>query len=61
MSKYKPTEVIVVDATQRQEKRRKCVPNKKPFELKLLAAIKGSCRARNETITISAGDYIVFW
>lgn len=60
--KYKPSEVIVVDATPEAERDEKVYDNKRyPFELKLIwQQSKGSCRARNEAIAISTGDYIVF-
>lgn len=59
---YKPTEVIVVDATPVSERNIDLYQNKSyPFDLKIIwQQSKGSCRARNEAIAISTGEYIVF-
>lgn len=60
--KYKPIQVIVVDATPEMERDVKAYQKKQyPFELKVIwQQTKGSCRARNEAITHCYGDYIVF-
>jgi glycosyltransferase involved in cell wall biosynthesis len=59
---YKPSQVIVVDATPESERDNAAYQNKSyPFELKVIwQQSKGSCRARNEAIAISTGEYIVF-
>ena len=59
---YKPTQVIVVDATPATERDASIYfKNKYPFDLKVIwQESKGSCRARNEAITLSNGEYIVF-
>ncbi|MBC5841417.1 glycosyltransferase [Flavobacterium sp. F-380] len=59
---YKPTEVIVVDATPETIRNENAYQTKKyPFELKIIwQQSKGSCRARNEAISASTGEYIVF-
>jgi glycosyltransferase involved in cell wall biosynthesis len=59
---FKPTEVIIVDATPEVVRNEKAYQNKSyPFELKVIwQQSKGSCRARNEAIAKSRGDYIVF-
>lgn len=59
---YTPTQVVVVDATPKEERIESLYLNKKyPFELivKWQETI-GSCRARNEAIVLCTGDYIVF-
>jgi glycosyltransferase involved in cell wall biosynthesis len=59
---YPPNQVIVVDATP-VEKRNEALycAEKYPFEVIFLwQKTKGSCRARNEAIILSSGDYIVF-
>ncbi|WP_369765600.1 glycosyltransferase family 2 protein [Flavobacterium sp. WC2429] len=59
---YKPTQVLIVDATP-EKYRDETVYQQRyyPFELKVIwQESKGSCRARNEAITLCAGDYIVF-
>lgn len=60
--KYKPTQVVVVDATPEKERDEGSYQQKEyPFELKVIwQKSKGSCRARNEAITLCTGDYIVF-
>lgn len=60
--KYKPAQVIVVDATPRKDRDNTLYQQKNyPFELKVIwQQSKGSCRARNEAIALSTGDYIVF-
>ena len=59
---YKPSEVIVIDATPVIDRIQNVYHNKKyPFELKVIwQQSKGSCRARNEAIALSTGAYIVF-
>lgn len=59
---YKPSQVIVVDATPVLDRIDNAYQNKKyPFELKVIwQESKGSCRARNEAIALSIGEYIVF-
>jgi GT2 family glycosyltransferase len=59
---YLPKEVIVVDATPESERDELLyIPQIYPFELKVIwQKSKGSCRARNEGIAISTGDYIIF-
>lgn len=59
---YKPTQVVVVDATPENVRDEKLYTLKEyPFELKVIWQItKGSCRARNEAITNCSGDFIVF-
>lgn len=59
---YKPTQVIVVDATPSSDRDEVAYEQKKyPFELKVIwQESKGSCRARNEAIALCVGDYIVF-
>jgi len=59
---YIPTQVIVVDATP-QEQRDESLYNSDNYPFDLIIkwqTSKGSCRARNEGITLSTGDYIVF-
>lgn len=59
---YKPTQVIVVDATP-EDKRDESLynSNEYPFEVQFYwQTSKGSCRARNEAIEKCNGDYIVF-
>ncbi len=59
---YPPTEVIIVDATP-ENSRVPGIYNKIewPFKLQVLwQTSKGSCRARNEAILLSTGEYIVF-
>jgi glycosyltransferase involved in cell wall biosynthesis len=59
---YKPTQVVVVDATPenlRDEKRY----NKNKYDFELIIkwqTTKGSCRARNEAIDLCTSEYIVF-
>lgn len=59
---YRPTQVIIVDATPQQERQEslyKCIDY--PFELIIKwQESKGSCRARNEAIAFCHGEYIVF-
>lgn len=59
---YRPSEVIVVDATP-EEKRDESLydPANYPFKVVFRwQQTKGSCRARNEAIGLCTGDYIVF-
>lgn len=59
---YKPTQVIIVDATPTEERNETLYQsNQYPFELIVKwQETKGSCRARNEAIAYCTGDYIVF-
>jgi glycosyltransferase involved in cell wall biosynthesis len=59
---YKPSQVIVVDATPAVERKENTYQNKSyPFDLKVIwQQSKGSCRARNEAIALCTGEYIVF-
>ncbi len=59
---YRPTQVIVVDATPEDEREPKAYKKQVyPFELKILwQESKGSCRARNEAIALSMGEYLIF-
>lgn len=59
---YKPTQVIVVDATPKSDRNETLYNQKKyPFELIVRwQDSKGSCRQRNEAIALCLGDYIVF-
>lgn len=59
---YKVSQVIVVDATP-IDKRDESLYSKSNYPFKVIfkwQETKGSCRARNEAITMSTGDYIVF-
>jgi glycosyltransferase involved in cell wall biosynthesis len=60
--KYKPTQVVVVDATPQSDRDETAYQQRGyPFELKVIwQQSKGSCRARNEAIALCSGDYIVF-
>ena len=59
---YKPTQVVVVDATPLNQRDESLYRTENyPFELKIKwQETKGSCRARNEAIELATGDYIVF-
>ena len=59
---YPPTEVIVVDATPEQDHLSGIYDQSEwPYQLHVVwQTSKGSCRARNEGIELSTGDYIVF-
>ncbi|WP_395052169.1 glycosyltransferase family 2 protein [Flavobacterium sp.] len=59
---YKPTQVIVVDATPENSRDESLYnSNNYPFEVQFhWQTTKGSCRARNEAINLCTGDYIVF-
>jgi glycosyltransferase involved in cell wall biosynthesis len=59
---YKPTTVIIVDATPEQNRELHWY-DEKLFNFKLIIkwqTSKGSCRARNEAINLSQDDYIIF-
>lgn len=62
MQNYKPSEVVVVDATPESNRQETAYQQKKyPFELKVIwQQSKGSCRARNQAIALCTGEYIVF-
>jgi glycosyltransferase involved in cell wall biosynthesis len=62
LQNLKPTQVIIVDATPESERNESLYGLKQyPFELNVIwQTSKGSCRARNEAIEISKGEYIVF-
>ncbi len=56
-----PTEVIIVDATPDSDLEKVYFPSKYRFHLRFYKQTsKGSCRARNEAIEASKGEYIVF-
>jgi glycosyltransferase involved in cell wall biosynthesis len=59
---YKPSQVVVVDATPKTERKEYLYQKKQyPFDLIIKwQETKGSCRARNEAIAFCTGDYIVF-
>ena len=59
---YKPTQVIVVDATPESIRDESLYSkNVYPFELKIIwQKTKGSCRARNEAVEFCNGEFIVF-
>ncbi len=59
---YMPTQVVLVDATPKDERNESLYQDKQyPFELIVKwQTTKGSCRARNEAIAFCTGDYIVF-
>lgn len=59
---YLPTEVIVIDATPETERETGIYETTQwPFDLKIIwQTSKGSCRARNEGLAISSGEYIIF-
>ena len=60
--KYRPTQVVVVDATPEKDRDESLYQAKEyPFEVKIIwQQTKGSCRARNEAIAFCTGEYIVF-
>jgi glycosyltransferase involved in cell wall biosynthesis len=62
VQKYKPTQVVVVDATPESDRDETGYQQKQyPFELKIIwQQSKGSCRARNEAIALCNSEYIVF-
>ena len=59
---YKPSQVVVVDATPQESRYESLYDNSKySFEVVFVwQTSKGSCRARNEAIDLCVGDYIVF-
>ncbi len=59
---YKPSEVIIVDATPESERDEALYTEKQyPFKVQIVwQQSKGSCRARNEAIEKCTADYIVF-
>jgi glycosyltransferase involved in cell wall biosynthesis len=59
---YKPSQVVVVDATPANEREENLYDFKDvPFEVIVKwQETKGSCRARNEAIELCTGDYIIF-
>lgn len=59
---YKPTQVVVVDATPEEQRDESLyVPERYSFELIVKwQTTKGSCRARNEAIDYCNGEFIVF-
>lgn len=59
---YKPNQVIVVDATAIDQRDEQLYNSKNyPFEVIFKwQTTKGSCRARNEAIDLTTGEYIVF-
>lgn len=59
---YKPTQVVVVDATPENQRKVGIYDNSK-YDFDLIIkwqTSKGSCRARNEAIEICTSEYIVF-
>lgn len=59
---FEPYEVIIIDATPESE-RRDNIYLARDFSFQLTVkwqTSKGSCRARNEAISLSTGDYVVF-
>lgn len=59
---YPPSQVVVVDATPESARDELLYDQRNySFELKVIwQQSKGSCRARNEAITVCNGEYIVF-
>jgi len=59
---YKPTQVVIVDATPENVRDESLYDQKNyTFELTVIwQQSKGSCRARNEAIALCKGEYIVF-
>jgi glycosyltransferase involved in cell wall biosynthesis len=59
---YPPSQVIIVDATPEKDRLSGIYYQREwPFQLEVVwQTSKGSCRARNEGIELSTGDYIVF-
>jgi glycosyltransferase involved in cell wall biosynthesis len=59
---YKPSQVIIIDATPEGERNETSYTKKQyPFEVQVIwQQSKGSCRARNEAIEKCTSDYIVF-
>lgn len=62
VQKYKPKQVIVVDATPESARKKSLYTTKQyPFEVIIKwQESTGSCRARNEAIECCTGDYIIF-
>jgi len=59
---YLPTQVVVVDATP-EDSRDEHLYDEEKYSFELIVnwqTTKGSCRARNEAISVCTGDYIVF-
>ena len=59
---YKPTQVVIVDATPENQRDEKLYDQSK-FDFELIIkwqTTKGSCRARNEAIDLCTSDYIIF-
>lgn len=59
---YKPTQVVVVDATP-EDQRDESLYKPEHYDFELIVkwqTTKGSCRARNEAIDYCTGDFIVF-
>lgn len=58
---FKPNQVIIVDGTPEIHKKDVYTLKNYPFEVIVKwQHSKGSCRARNEAIILSTGDYIIF-
>ncbi|WP_395065210.1 glycosyltransferase family 2 protein [Flavobacterium sp.] len=59
---YRPTQVIVVDATPSQSRDESLYKKENyPFEVQFIWQTSvGSCRARNEAINLCTGEFIVF-
>ncbi|WP_298156769.1 glycosyltransferase [Flavobacterium sp.] len=58
---YKPSRVIVVDATPVAQRDESLYNKNYPFELIVIwQQSEGSCRARNEAIECCLGDYVIF-
>ncbi len=58
---YLPKEVVIVDATPEHERNPGLYEADFPFEVVVKwQTTKGSCKARNEAIELSTGDYIIF-
>jgi GT2 family glycosyltransferase len=59
---YRPTQVVIVDATPVKDRDSMGYQKKTyPFELNIFwQETKGSCRARNEAINASIGEYLIF-
>lgn len=62
LQNYKPSQVIIVDATPENVRDESLYQAKNyPFDLQVIwQTSKGSCRARNEAIAVCNGEYIVF-
>ena len=59
---YKPTQVVVVDATP-SDQRDESLYNQENYPFELIVkwqTTKGSCRARNEAIALCTGNYVIF-